>query len=1160
MLSKIIEWSVANRFLVCVLAVILALVGSWSIRTMSLDAIPDLSDVQVIVHTEWPGHDPQTVEDQVTYPISSRLLNVAGVRDVRGFSVFGTSFVYAIFADGTDPYWARSRVLEHLSSAQRDLPAGVTPTLGPDASGMGWVYIYTLEDTRGELDLGQLRELQDYYVRYQLSAVPGVAEVASLGGAKRQFQITVDPRALVAYGLPLAKVIGAVRRSNDDVGGRVIEMAETEFMVRGRGSIASISDIESIVVGTGPDSRPIRLSEVADVAVGPDIKRGIAEKNGRGEVVSGIVTMRYGENALKVIRAVKSKIEEIKDGLPPGVVIRKAYDRSGLIERSIATLTRQLVEEVLIVALVCIVFLWHAQSALVSVVVLPLGILVSFIVMRALDINANIMSLGGIAIAIGAMVDASVVMVENLHKHKEADSKSDHWALVTRASKEVGPALFFSLLIITASFLPVFALEDQAGRLFKPLAFTKTFAMASAAVLTLILMPVLMGLFVRGSVRSESANPVSRVMIAVYTPVLEFALRFRKLSIALALVTLAITLIPLSRLGSEFMPAIQEGDALAMPTTLPGISSTEARRTLQTQDRLLKEFPEVEVVLGKIGRADTALDPAPLAMVETHISLLPPERWPERIVDLSWLRKRAADVLAHARSAGRVGEGGPEDSETVRQTALMSQAALTRWIREQLMSGRPAAEWRAALPGQVARQIAVDLAAYLESQGTLSAPLDDSLGVGGEWKPGDVPLRRTTFTELTKQEMHDHLQMPGMPNWWLMPIETRIGMLTTGMRGTVGLKLYGRDLSDLASVATDIEAILKRVPGTVSVIAERALGGRYLDIDIDREHCATYGVTLGDVQDVIQTAIGGKTITTAIDGRARIGVNLRYPRELRDDPIRLGHTLVATPTGEYVPLRQLAAISIREGAPVVKSENGSLLTNIPIDLEAGLDVGTYVERAQSVLEDAIAEGELELPTGTYFSWSGQYQLMQQVRSRLQVIIPLTLAIILVLVYFNMKNLTETLIAMLTLPFALIGGVWLLAALDYDLSVAVVVGFIALAGLAAETAILMHVYLDIAHKKRAPRGEPLTGPTLNAAVIEGAVLRVRPKMMTVVTTILALAPIMWATGAGAGPMKRMAAPMIGGLITSTLHTLILIPVYYAMFREFQARRASRRHSA
>lgn len=1197
MLNKLIEWCVENRFLVCILMVIVTLIGVWSMATMPIDAIPDLSDVQVIIYTPWQGRDPQTMEDQVTYPISSRMLNVPKVRDVRGYSFFGFSFVYVIFQDGTDPYWARSRVLEYLSQVQRELPAGAAPSLGPDASGLGWVFIYTLEDTKGKLDLGQLRSLQDYYVRYQLTSVPGVAEVASVGGAVRQYQVTVDPYLLASYNMPLKKIIMAIKRSNNDVGGRVVEMAETEYMLRGRGYIQSIEDIEKIAVGADENGTPILLRDLATIEIGPDIKRGIAEKNGEGEVVAGIVTMRYGENALAVIERVKKKIAEIQPGLPDGVVIRRAYDRSGLIHRSIRTLGKQLLEELGIVALVCILFLWHARSALVSAVSLPLGILVSFIIMRAMGINANIMSLGGIAVAIGAMVDAAVVMVENLHKHKEHDPEgTDHWQQVINASKEVGPALFFSLLVITVSFVPVFALQQQAGRLFKPLAFTKTFAMASSAVLAVILMPILMGFFIRGKVHPESENPLSRLMIWIYLPFLRFALKYRKTCIAIAIALLAFSWLPYSRFGSEFMPPIREGDILFMPTTVPGLSSTEARRTLQIQDRLLAEFPEVETVLGKIGRADTPLDPAPLSMVETHVSLRPENEWPERIIEKGYLKEIALRMLEDLKSMGFVVDVGvtsagvseesareltpmkgsgtegsgsegpptksgsvPPENDIASQTERMSRSELTRVIRERFIKGESMKEILPGLPTMLIRQVAADLKSNLVTQHALTEQGESSLPdkLIERWdkriRPEDLPLRRTNFAELTKSEMNQHIRIPGMPNWWLMPIETRIGMLTTGMRGVLGLKVYGTDLNELQRLGTELEPIIKSVPGTVSVVAERALGGNYLDIDIDRKACARYGLTIGDVQDVIETGIGGMNLTSTIEGRYRFPLNLRYSRELRDDPVKLARVLIPTPRGEQIPLGQLAEIRVKEGPPMIKSENGLLLINIPVDLEQGVDIGSYVKRAQGVLDKAIAGGELNIPPGYYTTWSGQYQFMLDVNRRLKIIIPITLAIIFILIYLNMHNITETLITMVTLPFALVGGIWYMHFLGYNLSVAVGIGFIALAGLAAETAIIMHVYLELACKKRERDGAVMSHEDLNEAVIEGAALRVRPKMMTVMTTIMALLPIMWATGAGSGPMKRMAAPMIGGLISSTIHTLILIPVYYAMFKEWQLSR-------
>lgn len=1164
MISNVIEWCVKNRFFVCLITLILSGIGFWSIATTPIDAIPDLSDTQVIIYTGWQGRDPQTIEDQITYPISSRMLAVPNVRDVRGFSFFGFSFVYVIFEDGTDPYWARSRVLEYLSQAQGELPKGVSPGLGPDASGLGWVFIYTLEDTKGKLDLGELRALQDYFVRYQLTSVPGVAEVASVGGSVRQYQVTVNPRALASYGLSIGSVKKAIQRSNNDVGGRVLEMAETEYMVRGQGYLKSLEDIETIVLGVDDNGTPILIKDVGSVAIGPDIKRGIAEKNGEGEVVAGIVTMRYGENALTVIDDVKKQIAEVQRGLPDGVVIRRAYDRSALIKRSVWTLSKQLLEELLIVAVVCVIFLWHARSALVSAVTLPIAILLSFIIMRILGMNANIMSLGGIAIAIGAMVDAAVVMVENLHKHKEQNpDETDHWKQVIEASKEVGPALFFSLLVITVSFLPVFALQEQAGRLFKPLAYTKTFAMGASALVALILTPIMMGFFVRGKIHAEAKNPVSRVLIWVYLPVIQFALKYRKTSIFIAILCLGLTYLPFQRFGSEFMPPIREGDILYMPTTVPGISSTEARRTLAIQDGLLAQFPEVETVLGKIGRADTPLDPAPLAMVETHISLHPQEQWPKRIIEKGFLAGIASDMLVTLRNHGQLKKSSKKspDEKLADQTELMSRAALTVRIREQLFRKTEMPEIKKALPPQIVAQVASDLTELLENEKLLTSEekpkVIETLNSGWLDRIDDdsIPLRRTTFEELTKEEMNKHIQIPGMPNWWLMPIETRIGMLTTGMRGVLGLKVYGTDLAVLQELGIKLEGILKTVPGTASAVSERSMGGHYLDIKIKRKECARYGLTVGDVQDVIETAIGGMNITTIIDGRNRFPLNLRYARETRDDPVKLGRTLIRNSRGQQVPLEQVAAIEITEGPPMIKSENGLLLINIPIDLESGVDIGSYVERAQATLDRSMLEGKLKFPGGYTTTWSGQYQFMEKVNQRLQIVIPIALALIFLLIYLNMPNITETLITMVTLPFALIGGIWYMHFLEYNFSVAVMIGFIALAGLAAETAIIMHVYLDLACKKREQDGHVMDKAELNEAVIEGAVLRVRPKMMTVMTTIMGLIPIMWATGAGSGPMKRMAAPMIGGLISSTIHTLVLIPVYYAMFKEYQMRRRS-----
>ncbi|MFQ5714902.1 MAG: efflux RND transporter permease subunit [Candidatus Scalinduaceae bacterium] len=1158
MAKKIIEWCVENRFLVCIISTVVIVIGIWSVATIKIDAIPDLSDVQVIIYTPWMGRDPQTIEDQVTYPISTAMLSVPMVKDVRGYSFFGFSFVYIIFEDGTDMYWARSRVLEYLNQVQGQLPSGITPSLGPDASGLGWVFIYTLEDTKGKYDLGELRALQDWYVRYQLVSVPGVAEVATVGGAVRQYQVTVDPNKLLQYQIPLKRVIKSIQKSNNDVGGRVVEIAETEFMVRGRGYIKNIEDIEEVVIHSSSDGTPVLLRDVAQVAMGPDIKRGIAEKNGLGEVVAGIVVMRYGENALKTIDAVKKKIRQIESGLPEGVVIKKAYDRSPLIRRSINTLEHQLVEEMIIVALICVIFLLHVRSALVSAITLPIGILISFIVMKAMGIGANIMSLGGIAIAIGAMVDASVVMVENVHKHKEReDREKDHWKLVIKASQEVGPSLFFSLLVITVSFLPVFALQDQAGRLFKPLAYTKTFAMAGSAFVAIILIPVLMGFFIRGKTYPESRNPVSRFLIACYSPVIHFSLKRKKTIVVIAMLILIATFFIYRRLGSEFMPPLREGDILYMPTTVPGLSVTEARRTLQIQDRLLSQYPEVEVVLGKIGRADTSTDPAPLSMVETHVSLRPEEEWPERIIKKGYLKKITHGILK-----------GIEKNHIIKPVSSYSHISnkveqqvwwdINAYIRESLLTGKRAEEIRKDISEKVTHKLSEALKSLLLSERVLDTEKikDMESYIEKHWNGNlglNIPLRRITFDELTKEEMNRNIQIPGMPNWWLMPIETRIGMLTTGMRGVLGLKLYGTDLNELERLGPELEKILKTIPGTLSVVAERAMQGNYIDININRKECARYGLTVDDVQQVIETAIGGKNITQTIEGRYRFPVNVRYPSELRDDPEKIKRTLVFTPGMEQIPLEQLADIELTNGPPMIKSENGLLLVNIPVDLEAGVDIGSYVKNAQTVINRAIEQGNLTLPSGYYFAWSGQYQFMEEVNKRLKTIIPVTLVLIFILIYFSMQNIIETLIIMVTLPFALVGGIWYIYFLGYNWSTAVSIGFIALAGLAAETGIIMLVYLDLAHKKYISPGRALTEKSLKDTIIEGAVMRVRPIMMTVMTTIMGLLPIMWAMGVGSGPMKRMAAPMIGGLVSSAVLTLVLVPVFYSIYKGFHIKK-------
>ncbi|MCI0461821.1 MAG: CusA/CzcA family heavy metal efflux RND transporter, partial [Gemmataceae bacterium] len=1199
---------VENRFLVCLLTVLVTVVGIWAMATIPIDAIPDLSDVQVIIYTPWQGRDPQTLEDQVTYPLTSKMLSVAGVRDVRGYSFFGFSFVYVLFEDGTDIYWARSRVLEYLNQVQGELPEGVTPSLGPDATGLGWVYIYTLEDTRNRYDLGELRALQDWYLRYQLAAVDGVAEVATLGGAVRQYQVTVDPRRLLLYQIPLQTVLTAIKDSNNDVGGRVLEITETEHMIRGRGYIRDVKDLETVVLSATADGTPVLLRDVAEVQMGPDLKRGIADKNGQGEAVAGIVVMRFGENALKVIDAVKQKLKQLEAGLPRGMVLRTAYDRAPLIHRSIDTLRETLLQELAVTALVMLIFLFHVRSGLVVSAVLPLGILVAFLVMKFAGINANIMSLGGIAVAFGAMVDSSIVMVENLCKHKEKHPDADHWELVKLASREVGPGLFVALLSVTVAFLPVFALQDQAGRLFKPLAFTKTFAMAAAAFLAVTVIPVLMGYFVRGRILPEEKNPVSRFMIWVYLPIIRFVLRHKVVSILVALALFALTILPWSKIGSEFMPPLEEGDILAMPTSVPGISATEARRTLQIQDRLLVQFPEVKSVLGKIGRSTTPTDPAPLNMVETHASLRPKEDWPQRLIAKGYLKDLGKQMLADLRAGGLL-SGKDVEPDTVagqvegmarwelnRQTrlALMHHLntnlprlrrgreehhqklkergeVLPSYLEQEQLEDRWAADLlrqkmaliRPELPERLVRRTAADLVDILAAQDALRKSQQEAAlkQLTDRWQgriaPADVPLVCTTFDELTREEMHRSITIPGMPNWWLQPIETRVGMLTTGMRGLLGLKLYGTDLNQLGEVGTKLENVLKDVPGTMSVVAERAMGGHYLDMQIDRAECARFGLKVGDVQRVIETAIGGMNIATTVEGRSRFPINVRYPRELRDDPEKLKRTLIATPRGQLIPLGQVATIDFVDGPPMVKSENGLLVVNIPVDIEAGLDIGTYVKRAQAAIDKARARGELELPPGYYTAWSGQYQMMERVNQQMWLIIPVTLAIIFLLVYLEMGNLIETLITIVTVAFVLVGGVWGVYLLGYNWSTAVVIGFILLLGVAAETGIIMHVYLDLSYKKhRAEKGRDLTREELHEAVIEGAVLRVRPKMMTVLADLVSLTPILWATGIGSGPMKRIAIPVIGGVITSAIHTLVLIPVYYALYKRWEQWRRRR----
>jgi len=1031
MLNAIIDWSARNRFLVILATLFITLAGIYAVVKTPLDALPDLSDVQVIIYTEYSGQAPQVVEDQVTYPLTTAMLSVPKSKVVRGFSFFGASFVYVIFEDGTDIYWARSRVLEYLNSIAGRMPKGVSPQLGPDATGVGWVYQYAVLSEKH--NLAELRTMQDWYLRYQLTKAHGVAEVASIGGFVQQYQVTVDPLKLRAYNIPLTRVSQVIRDSNRDVGGRVIEMAETEYMVRGKGYLRGKSDIESLVVKSERGT-PVLLRDIARVELGPDERRGLTEINGEGEVVSGIAMARYGQNALEVIQNVKDKIAEISAGLPDGVKIQTVYDRSDLIQRAIATLKRTLFEEGLIVALVCMVFLMHARSALVAIVMLPVGVLIAFIAMRVLGMNSNIMSLGGIAIAIGAMVDAAIVMIENAHKHleriREGESRFD---AILNACKEVGPSLFFSLLIITVSFLPVFTLEAQEGRLFAPLAFTKTFAMAGAALLSVSLVPVLMMLFIRGHIMPEQKNPLNRFLIWGYRPIISAVMRRKKTTIVVALLAMGLTLYPASRLGSEFMPTLNEGTLLFMPASLPGMSVTKAAELLQTQDRIIKSFPEVALVYGKAGRAQTATDPAPLEMFETVINLKPKE----------------------------------------------------------------------------------------------------------EWRPG------MTIDKLIA-EMDKALQFPGIANSWTMPIKARIDMLSTGIRTPIGIKVFGKNLDEMEQLAKQIEAVVRKVPGTTSAFAERITGGFYLNIEPDRIVLARYGLSVGDLQDVIATALGGENVTTTVEGLERFGVNVRYPRELRGTPEQIAReVLVPAPDGSHIPLGQLARIYISKGAPSIRTENALLSAYIYVDIR-DRDIGSYVAEARK----AVA-ARVKFPSGYYATWSGQFEYMERATAKMKIVIPVTLLLIFLLLYLNFRRVTETLIVMLSVPFALVGGVWLMWLLGYNLSVAVAVGFIALAGVAAETGVVMLIYLDRAWQdirtSCVAEGRALSSDDLHAAIMQGAVERVRPKMMTVVAIMAGLLPIMWGTGTGSEVMSRIAAPMIGGMISSTVLTLVVIPVLYALVK-------------
>ena len=1043
MLSRIIQWSGKNPFLVLLATLFVILGGVVAVMKTPLDALPDLSDVQVIVYTEYPGQAPQVVEDQVTYPLTTAMLAVPKSKVVRGFSFFGASFVYVIFEDGTDIYWARSRVLEYLNFASSRLPKGVSPSLGPDATGVGWVYQYAL--LAKNKSLAELRTIQDWYVRYQLTKAPGVAEVASLGGFVQTYQVTVDPLKLRSFGIPLMKVSQVIRDSNRDVGGRVVEMAETEFMVRGKGYLRNKADIEQLVV-KAEGGTPVLIRDIARVEMAPDERRGLSELNGEGEVVSGIAMSRFGQNALEVIHNLKAKVTEISAGLPEGVTIQAVYDRSDLIHRAIANLQRTLLEESLIVAAVCVIFLMHLRSALVAILMLPVGVLISFIAMHLLGMNSNLMSLGGIAIAIGAMVDAAIVMIENAHKHLERldRMKPDHTVkdraeAMLDACKEVGPALFFSLLIITVSFLPVFTLESQEGRLFSPLAYTKTFSMAGAALLSVTLVPVLMMLFIRGKIMPEAKNPLNRFLIWTYRPIIAWVMRWKKVTIALALIALGVSWYPASKLGSEFMPTLNEGTLLYMPASLPGMSITKAAEVLQTQDKIIKSFPEVSSVYGKAGRANTATDPAPTEMFETVINL------------------------------------------------------------------KPQQEWRTGMT-----------------------------------------------TDKLIAEMDKALQFPGVSNAWTMPIKARIDMLSTGIRTPIGIKVFGKDLGEMEKLAKEIEAVVKTVPGTTSAFAERLTGGSYLNIEPDRAALARYGLSVGELLDVIGTALGGEMVTTTVEGRERFGVTVRYPRELRSNPEQIEReVLVPIMGGAMVPLGQVAKVVVARGTPGIRTENALLSAYIFVDIR-DRDIGSYVADARK----AVA-GQVKFPAGYYITWSGQFEAMERAIEKMKIVVPVTLLLIFLLLYLNFRRLTETFIVMLSVPFALVGGVWLMWMLNYNLSVAVAVGFIALAGVAAETGVVMLIYLDHAWEQARVRCRAegrVPGPVdLYGAVMEGAVERVRPKMMTVVAIMAGLLPIMWGSGTGSEVMSRIAAPMVGGMISSTVLTLCVIPALYALVKQWQLRR-------
>jgi Cu(I)/Ag(I) efflux system membrane protein CusA/SilA len=1072
MLKGIIDFSLKNKFIVLLGTIAMVLGGVYALKNIPLDAIPDLSDVQVIVYTEWPGQAPQIVQDQVTYPITTKMLSVPKAKVVRGYSFYGFSFVYVIFEDGTDPYWARSRVLEYLSGLSGRLPSGVSPSLGPDATGVGWAFMYSINSTNR--DLAELRSMQDWYLRYQLASVEGVAEVASVGGFVKQYQVTVDPGKLRAYNLSISEVAMAVKRSNGEVGGRSIELSEKEFILRVRGYVEKLDDLRKVAVGVGDKGVPILLGQVANVEFGPDMRRGIAELDGEGETVGGVVVVRYGANARQVILDVKKRLDQAMKGLPADVKYTIVYDRSTLIQNAVKTLEEKLIEESVVVALVCVAFLMHLRSALVAILILPIAVLMSFLVMFSQGISSNIMSLGGIAIAIGAMVDAVIIMIENAHKHMEHDQgKKPHWDIIRDAAVEVGPTLFYSLLVITVSFLPVFSLQAQEGRMFKPLAYTKTYSMAAAAILSITLAPILMGFFIRGKIPAEEKNPINRFLVWLYHPVIDFVIKWRWpviLSAAGVVIWvffpwnyLAARLLPdgtakewafkagkyfpYQNIGSEFMPPLYEGDLLYMPTTFPGISPTKAREVLQTTDRIIKSFPEVRHVFGKVGRAESATDPAPFDMLETTIMLKPEEEWP--VVDI---QDAAGKLLAH---------------------------------------------------------------------------------------------RRRSPDELI-DAMNAAVQIPGLNNAWTMPIKTRIDMLATGIKTPVGIKVAGANLAELERVASEIEAVVKAVPGTLSAFAERTMGGNYIEFNIDRDAIARYGLTVGDVQDVLEVALGGMPLTTTVEGLERYAINLRYSRDFRENLGALREIVVPTSTGAQVPLGQLARIETVHAPMGVKSEAAIPNAWIYVDVK-GIDIGTYVQMAMRAVNEAVASGAIKLPSGYNIFWSGQYEYMLRAQQRLMIVVPLTLLLIVLIIYLNTRSAIKTAIVMLAVPFSLVGAVGILAILHYNFSVAVWVGIIALAGLDAETGVVMLLYLDLAYADWQRKGQMRNLADLRDAIYHGAVKRVRPKAMTACVIVAGLAPILWSHGSGADVMKRIATPMIGGVITSTLMELLVYPAIFYLWR-------------